>query len=274
MRAGKIIFCLVVGMASNAVLFADGNLPARKPYVPPPPGVHARAAWSGNRLPVNNPYASVVARNVFGLNPPQAVNPVEAVPLGKITANGIMTILGKKQVLYKVTEAGRMGQPAKDQSYIATEGDRQDDIEVNHIDEQSGVVTFDNHGTIQEISLTKASPVSPIATVPAPAAVRTFNPAPAANNNGGASVFGFGNRLNRNRALNNNNNNNSSGATGGMDSSTPQQFQGLPPGMSGEDQAVIIAANHAAHQNDSTGPLYPPTRFDADAGITPTPPPQ
>ncbi len=93
---------------------------------------------------------------MFGLVPIPAHNPaddVPAVPPPKITPNGIMTIFGKLQVLFKVAGPAKPGQPPKDESYVMCEGDRQDDIEVQKIDENSATITFNNHGVVQELAL-------------------------------------------------------------------------------------------------------------------------
>lgn len=104
-----------------------------------------------------NPYAPVVERNVFGLLPPPTNDPAANLPPPepppKITPNGIMSIFGRLQVLFKVAVKPLPGQPQKDASYVMSEGERQDDITVTKIDEAAGVVTFDNHGTIQELAL-------------------------------------------------------------------------------------------------------------------------
>jgi len=133
-RLGKIVVCLAGGLALYA------------------------SARANDVLLANNPYAPIVVRNVFGLNPPLGVE-TNAPPadLPKITPNGIMSILGRLQVLYKVSEPARAGQPAKDESYILSEGQRQDDIEVIEIDEKNSLVTFNNHGSVQELPLVKAS---------------------------------------------------------------------------------------------------------------------
>jgi hypothetical protein len=104
-----------------------------------------------------NPYGSIVERNVFGLNPPLppplpgAEAPLEEPPC-KITPNGIMTIFGQLQVLFKVTNL-KAGQPARDACYTLSAGESQDGIKVVQIDEPGGVVTFDNHGMLQRIPL-------------------------------------------------------------------------------------------------------------------------
>lgn len=113
----------------------------------------------------DSPYETIVTRNVFGLVPIPIAPPPKAEPdnrqLPKITPNGIMTLFGKLQVLFKVATPGK---PAnQEDSYVMSVGDRQDDIEVKNIDEQSAVITFNNHGTIQELPLVagKASTGAP-----------------------------------------------------------------------------------------------------------------
>lgn len=103
------------------------------------------------------PYTTIVTRNIFGLLPMPTNNPADSLPPPepppKITPNGIMSIFGKLQVLFKVAVKPPPGQPAKDASYVMCEGERQDEITVVKIDEKAGVVTFDNHGTPQELPL-------------------------------------------------------------------------------------------------------------------------
>ena len=104
----------------------------------------------------DRPYDSIIARNMFGLLPiptvdPHANDPVDPPP--KITPTGIMTIFGRDQALFKVSNTAKPGQPAKDNAYVLSEGERQDDIEVTKIDHVDGMITFNNHGTIQELPL-------------------------------------------------------------------------------------------------------------------------
>jgi hypothetical protein len=107
----------------------------------------------------DRPYDSIIARNMFGLLPiptvdPHANDPVDPPP--KITPTGIMTIFGRDQALFKVSNTAKPGQPAKDNAYVLSEGERQDDIEVTKIDHVDGKITFNNHGTIQELPLVPA----------------------------------------------------------------------------------------------------------------------
>ena len=142
-RTGKIALWLAGGLALNAGARADTIVSA------------------------DNPYTPVVARNIFGLNPVQATDAAPVDPPPKITLTGIMSISGKAQVLFKAAGTGKPGQPAKDQFYILSLGQRQDDIEVTRINEKAELVTFNNHGTVQEI---------PLASTPALTATPTPGP--------------------------------------------------------------------------------------------------
>ncbi len=105
----------------------------------------------------DNPYQGIVERNVFNLKPPPRPedNLPPAAPPPKITLTGITTILGNKRALMKVQEPPRPPQPAKEESYILTEGQRDGEVEVLAIDEQAGSVKVNNHGTVQELTFDK-----------------------------------------------------------------------------------------------------------------------
>jgi hypothetical protein len=163
----KSALCLAGGLAFNAGLLAD------------------------DAVSPDNPYAAVVARNIFGLNPPTVETPATAEPPAKITPNGIMSIFGHLQVLFKVSGQATPGKPG-DQSYILAEGQRQDDIEVVQIDQKAGIVTFNNHGIVQKLPLASATASNTPMPVFAPAPAQNFaSPANIPMRNG----FGrFGNR--------------------------------------------------------------------------------
>jgi len=117
----------------------------------------APSAWCEEASSADTPYASIVARNMFGLVPipppdPNAGKP-PADPPPKITPTGIMTIFGRDQALFRVANKPRPGQPAKEDAYVLSEGERQDGIEVVKIDHEDAIITFDNHGTVQELPL-------------------------------------------------------------------------------------------------------------------------
>jgi hypothetical protein len=130
-RLGKMAGCLACGLMLSA-------------------GLHAEDAGAPN-----NPYSPIAVRNVFGLNPlaPPETEPRPSDPPPKITPNGIMSIFGQRQALFRVTDTSRPGQPVKDVFYTLSEGDRQDGIEIIHIDEATRTVAFNNHGIVQEIPL-------------------------------------------------------------------------------------------------------------------------
>ena len=117
-----------------------------------------------------NPYTTIAARNVFGLESqqpePPVVQPAEIPP--KILPDGITTIFGQQQVLFKVvTLQNSPGAQTKQSFYILAEGEQQDGVRVTHIDMITGTVTFNNHGTIQELPLTNFSAIG-TATKPPP----------------------------------------------------------------------------------------------------------
>jgi hypothetical protein len=119
------------------------------------------SARTGEAAVSGKPYAAMVARNIFNLVPiptNTAPEPPPADPPPRITLNGIMSIFGKWEALFKVAPQNRPGQPpAKEEAYVLSEGERQDEIEVIKIDESASLVTFNNHGFPQELSLTNAS---------------------------------------------------------------------------------------------------------------------
>jgi hypothetical protein len=111
--------------------------------------------FAGGAETTNNPYASIAARNIFGISPPSPRQPVSDEsedPAEKITPNGIMSVLGKWQVLAKVSTV-RPGQPPEEKSYILSEGEKQDGIVVLDVDGKRGIIKFNNHGIIQCIPL-------------------------------------------------------------------------------------------------------------------------
>jgi hypothetical protein len=120
----------------------------------------------------DNPYQSIVDRNVFSLKPPAPpADPAEVnkPTVVKITLTGMTTILGNKRVLMKsAPPPGKPGEgPKSEQSYILTEGQRQGDIEVIEIDEKGGSVKVNNAGTIQTLTFEKDGAKLPATVAPA-----------------------------------------------------------------------------------------------------------
>lgn len=237
-RFGKIAVCLAGGLALNAGLRADGVV-----------------------LP-DNPYAQIVTRNVFDLNPLPKLDPLagqEANPPPKITPNGIMDVFGHLQVLFKAADPGKPGQPPKDNSYILGEGERQDDIEVVKIDEKAGLVTFNNHGTVQELSLASESASS------APTAVSPNIPGSRPNGNqfGHPGNFGGngGNFGGLNRGDPNSGNNFNGSPVGAVPTGGNYSTQTQEPRLSPEAQVLMIEAERMQYQseNNPIAKILPPT---------------
>ena len=224
-----------------------------------------------------NPYAPIVTRNIFGLVPiptnPPPVDPASLVPPPKITPNGIMTLFGKLQVLFKVA-AAKPGQPPKDESYVMSEGDRQNEIEVQKIDEPSATITFINHGVVQVLSLVAGGSSAPVVGVPPPG-MPTPAMVPA-----GAPVA-FGGRFGRNRNVVTSGGNPSAGGapnTGGA--ATPTASAPAEPAMTPEQQVLMIEAQRLDYmqKGDPTALILPPTEMTpevtgqpAEPGAGPTP---
>lgn len=232
----------------------------------------ALTALCATQAPSGNPYEPIVVRNVFDLNPPQPV--IQAPPDApvKITANGIMTIFGSKQVLFYADIPPRPPIPATQKSYILSEGQQQDDIEVKHIDERRGIITFSNHGILQELPLVKAGPI----TTPTPVVMNSAPPAGAPPNSYGRSPAGNGGNLaarfgqNRNfastaRSFGNPGTTAGTAGNPGFGGGNASSQQPL----TSEQQALLIAAQHAHAQQtgDPIAPIFPPTEFDKDAGV-------
>jgi hypothetical protein len=181
-----------------------------------------------------------------------------------------MTIFGSRQVLFKVSIPPKPGIPAKEDDYILGEGQRQDDIEVTRIDEKSSVVTFNNHGVVQEIPLT----VAPIIAMAIAPQQNPYNAMP------GVRRFGGGNRQGRNfvigsgrNNLNGANNDSNYGANNGSNlQGMPQQqpVQQIDP----DQQIIMIEANRIATQSQVDRGEMPPRYWtlrqpfgDSDASV-------
>ena len=104
----------------------------------------------------DHPYKNIPATNVFRLKSPPprpASKPPEQPPPPKITLQGITTVPGRAHVLFKVMMPARPPEPAKEIPYVLVEGEHEGEIDVLEINEQSGIVTFSNHGVVQVLAL-------------------------------------------------------------------------------------------------------------------------
>src|SRR5437879_4054929 len=126
-----------------------------------------------------NPYQGIVDRNVFGLKPPPPPNKGPATdtpPPPKITLTGITTIFHDKRALMTVAMPAKPPEPAKQQSFILAEHQREGDIEVLEIDVKTGDVKVSNFGTVVTLNLEKDGAKLPNAPA-VPLAAAQPNPA-------------------------------------------------------------------------------------------------
>ena len=224
-------------------------------------GLYGSALRAGAPLSPN-PYTPIVERNVFGLVPiptnPPPVDPATLVPPPKITPNGIMTLFGKLQVLFKVAGVAKPGQPPKEESYMMSVGDRQDEIEVQKIDEPSATITFINHGVVQELGLVAgtASAGAPAGGVPPPGM-----PTPAMATPYGGAPLGFGGRFGRSRNVNSGGNPDASGAPNLGGTAQPVNAAPAPEPISPENQIIMIEAQRlkAIQEGDPISKIFPTT---------------
>jgi hypothetical protein len=121
-------------------------------------GFLSGAGVSSLKAAAVNPYEAAVDRNVFGLKPPpKPIDPAEAnkPQPGKITLSGIINISKQKRALLKVAVPPKPPEPAKEESYILAEGQRDGNVEVLEIDEKAGSVKVDNAGSVVTLTFDK-----------------------------------------------------------------------------------------------------------------------
>lgn len=241
------------------------------------------AAASGMATVADMPYSSIVARNMFGLLPIPKVDPRDNEPPPdpppKITPTGIMTIFGRDQALFKVANKPKPGQPAKEDAYVLAEGERQDDIEVVRINHVDGVITFNNHGTTQELDLVpvkegSAPPSGPGEGRPGPGMFRPGVPMPGANpfqHRMGMTPasFGQGSPSVGNNAANSGAGS-SSGSTAGLSFGSEVNERGIyqpaadPNPMTPEQSAILMEAQRNQYLqggNSRLANMIPPTKY-------------
>jgi len=140
------------------------------------------------------------------------------------------------------------------------EGDRQDDIEVQKIDQPSATITFNNHGVVQVLPLV-ASTGGTVASPPPGAVPPPGMPGPGMAPGNGPH-FGFGGRFGRGRGVATGGNPNA-GAPPDMGSANPPAAPSAPaaPTMSPEEQVLMIEAQRAKmlQEGDPTAAIMPLT---------------
>lgn len=267
------------------------KLHAKNPRVNPPNGrqptavnipatgrAPANAAQPNNGDDAGNPYNSIAARNVFGLNPippPAPPQDPNAIPPPKITLTGITTIFGPAEALYKVAAYAKNGKQVPEQSYILTEGESQDDIEVTMIDTQKDTVTFNNHDQTQVIPLANGVATGGDSGGGAPSRPGGFTrrfggnfPRPGAGGPGGfqPQVGGGYNNPNGNNytpagQMNNGGYSNPNNSSYNNNNASGQSA------LSADDKAALISAQHAQleQQGNPMASIFPPTPYDDEA---------
>ena len=105
----------------------------------------------------SGPYHGIVERNIFDIHaapPPPKVDPeANRPPPPNVRLQGIVDILGRKQVLFKVQLPPKPPAPAKEESFILTVGERQGEIEVLNINPKAGTVQMKVYGVVTNLSL-------------------------------------------------------------------------------------------------------------------------
>jgi hypothetical protein len=137
--------------------------------------------YSAGAINANNTYDLIKRRNVFGLKdpaPPPANTNVSN-PLPKILLQGYTTATGIKLALFKLVPV-KPDAATKEQSLILAEGQREAGVEVLHIDEKSGSIKFDNHGTVMTLNLERDGLKPTAVATGAPPAVAGNIPVPPA----------------------------------------------------------------------------------------------
>ena len=114
--------------------------------------------------PGQEAYGTIPARNVFHLvSPGETKKPEEPPVLPRIIPSGLITFLGKR-ALFRVQWTQRNG-PAREESYILGEGESVGAIQVLQIDERTGSIKFNNHGTVMLLTLERDGVRPPVALV-------------------------------------------------------------------------------------------------------------
>jgi hypothetical protein len=124
---------------------------------------------SGETIAVSdNPYQSIIQRNLFGLQPPPppAAPEIQIPPL-TITLTGITTVLGDQRVLFKTPSPDAVGW----KQHMLAVGQSEDEIKLVSVDVPSATARFNNHGVLQEVAICKApssANVTPASAITAP----------------------------------------------------------------------------------------------------------
>jgi len=240
-------------------------------------GTSARAVSADAQ---DNPYQGIVERNVFALKPapdPSTLSPAEPEP-PKIIPQGIMSVFGRQQVLFKTLMPGsKPGAPPQETPLVLSVGQREGEIEVLAIDESTGTITFRNHGKEQSLNLEKDGPKAPTGPAPAPfpgisapgiqPPVPAFKPPqsgapviPAATFGGpaGSTLKNIPNLPSRTLRVPTAAGGVAQGTTTAAATTTQTTQSAQPKPLTPEEQAVLMAIEREKHKNDPNYPPMPP----------------
>jgi hypothetical protein len=274
-RGGKMFICLAGGIALTMSAKAiTGNPTSIKQAEAGIPIAGTNSGGSTNDVG-DTPYSAIVERNIFDLkDPPPPPPPMESnAPPANVSLTGLMTIFGKKQALFMVQKQMAPGKgggaPPAAESYIMTEGQRQDGLEVLEIDVTGKKVKIKNDGTVSTITFEVAkaggggvpmnptphmgmgkpgfipnypnTPATPLPTRP----IRTpdFSQySPQGNSNPGGAGY------NPQAGYN----------PGGVSAVGYNQGQPQQQALSGDEQVAMFLAQQKAHAADEAAGRYPP----------------
>jgi hypothetical protein len=112
-------------------------------------------------LTSDNPYAAIITRNAFALNPPAPVTNAPAgpvIPPSDIEFRGLSTLLGRPQALINVKSKPKPPETPKDRSLVMDIGQREGEVELLEINMGEGSVKLRNQGNIVTMNLKDNSP--------------------------------------------------------------------------------------------------------------------
>ncbi len=111
----------------------------------------------------SHPYQTIPKRNAFALKPPAPPETnLPPVLLPRITLVGLIITLGDKRALLNVQFPAKPSEPASEQSFLLSVGQRNGPIELLEIDENAGSVRLINSGTPVVVAFDRSSPANPL----------------------------------------------------------------------------------------------------------------
>jgi len=131
--------------------------------------------------PAQDPYPQIARRNAFGLKSPvpaERPDPPSA-PMPKFILTGITTFL-KERALLRIQFAATAAAPAREESCILAEGQREGGVELLAIDIKAGTVKLAYAGKNIVVAFDGQSASSPLSSIPAGNTLPATPPKPPA----------------------------------------------------------------------------------------------